>query len=375
MSTFDRYMLSRLTVTFGFFALILVTVYWINRAITLFDRLISDGQTAWVFLQFTALTLPNLILLVLPVAAFVATLYVTNRLASDSEMVVLQSVGMSAFRLIRPAVYFGLFVTLVMAILAHVLVPLSRTVLAERQAEVARDVTAQFLTAGQFLHPAEGVTLYIRDISELGELLNVLLSDRSDAAAQTLYLADRALIVRTEDGPRLVMFDGQAQTLNTADRSLSTVSFADFSYDLGSLVGTADSGNVSLQSLSTGRLLRASAADMAATGEGRGAFRAEAHARLAQPLQGLVMSVIGVAALMLGRFSRFGVGPQILLAVVLVILVQMLSNLAMDMSLANEALWPLLYAPAALGGIIALAMLWIASSPPLFRRRRAEGAA
>ena len=34
----------------------------------LFDQLIADGQSAWVFLEFTALTLPNVIRLVLPVA-------------------------------------------------------------------------------------------------------------------------------------------------------------------------------------------------------------------------------------------------------------------------------------------------------------------
>ena len=73
MSKFDRYMLSQLMMLFGFFALVLVSVYWINRAVSLFDQLISDGQSAWVFLEFTALTLPNVIRLVLPVAAFVAT--------------------------------------------------------------------------------------------------------------------------------------------------------------------------------------------------------------------------------------------------------------------------------------------------------------
>ena len=64
-------MLSQLLMLFGFFALILVSVYWVNRAVLLFDQLIADGQSAWVFLEFTALTLPNVIRLVLPMAAFV----------------------------------------------------------------------------------------------------------------------------------------------------------------------------------------------------------------------------------------------------------------------------------------------------------------
>ena len=51
-------MLSQLLLLFGFFSLVLVSVYWINRAISLFDQLIGDGQTALVFLEFTLLALP-----------------------------------------------------------------------------------------------------------------------------------------------------------------------------------------------------------------------------------------------------------------------------------------------------------------------------
>ena len=93
MSRYDRYVLSQYLLFFGFFALILVAVFWINRAVVLFDRLIGDGQSAMVFLEFSALTLPNLIRMVLPMAAFAATVYVTNRLNSESELTVMQATG------------------------------------------------------------------------------------------------------------------------------------------------------------------------------------------------------------------------------------------------------------------------------------------
>ena len=89
-------MLSQLMALFGFFSLVLVLVYWVNRAVLLFDRLIGDGQSALVFLEFTALTLPNVIRLVLPVSAFAAAVYVTNRLSTESELVVVQATGFSA---------------------------------------------------------------------------------------------------------------------------------------------------------------------------------------------------------------------------------------------------------------------------------------
>ena len=101
MARFDRYMLSQLIMLFGFFSLILVMVYWINRAVSLFDQLIADGQSITVFLEFTALSLPNLIRLVLPIAAFAASVYVTNRMSNESELVVVQASGYSPFRMIQ----------------------------------------------------------------------------------------------------------------------------------------------------------------------------------------------------------------------------------------------------------------------------------
>src|SRR6056297_2753879 len=96
---FDRYLLSQLLMLFGFFALVLVLVYWVNRAVVLFDQLIANGQSALVFLEFSALTLPNVIRIVLPIAAFAGTLYVTNKLSSESELVVVQATRFSPWRL------------------------------------------------------------------------------------------------------------------------------------------------------------------------------------------------------------------------------------------------------------------------------------
>ena len=172
MSRFDRYLLTQFLTLFGFFALVLVLVYWINRAVGLFDRLIGDGQSALVFLEFSLLTLPNVIRIVLPVAAFAATVHVANRLTQDGELVVMQATGFSAFRLARPVLMFGLIVAAMMTALTHFAVPASRAILADRTAEIEANVTARLLTEGQFMHPVDGVTFYIREITANGRRLS-----------------------------------------------------------------------------------------------------------------------------------------------------------------------------------------------------------
>ena len=146
-------MLSQLLVMFGFFALVLVALFWINRAVVLFDRLIGDGQSALVFLEFTALGLPKLIVTVLPIATFAASVYVTNRMSGESELTVLQAAGSGPWRLARPVFVFGFCVGLMMTALSHFLVPMAQGQLHQREAESPPNLTAQLLTEGTFLHP------------------------------------------------------------------------------------------------------------------------------------------------------------------------------------------------------------------------------
>ena len=220
VSRYDRYVLSQLLLFFGFFALVLVAVFWINRAVVLFDRLIGDGQSALVFLEFTALTLPNLIRMVLPMAAFAAAVYVTNRLNTESELTVMQATGTSPWQLARPVLVFGLVAAAMMSVLTHYLLPASVSQLAVREAEVSRNVTARLLSEGSFLHPAPGVTFFVRQIDRDGTLNDVFLSDRRNPDQNVTYTASRAFLVREGDKANLIMVDGIAQRLDTATNTL-----------------------------------------------------------------------------------------------------------------------------------------------------------
>ena len=353
----DRYVLTQLLTLFGFFALVLVLVYWVNRAVILFDDLMSDGRGLGVFAALTALALPSLIRIVLPVAAFAAALYVTNRLVSDSELVVLQGAGTSPRRLARPFAVFGLMVTLLMALLTHVLVPVSQAELAMRQSELAQDATARLLRDGQFLSPIDGVTLFIRDVGPGGELRDIFLSDARSPTEETTYTARSAYLVATERGPQLVMVDGLAQSLRMPAGRLVTTSFADLAYDLGDLVPGVDAARSRIGHMTTLHLLTLDAAATAAMDETAATVRVEIHERVAIALQALVIVLLGFATLMSAPFSRFGIWRQVVTAIFLVVAIKLIETAATRAVAADPAAWPLLYLPAAIGLALSAALL------------------
>jgi lipopolysaccharide export system permease protein len=370
VSRFDRYLLSQLVALFGFFALILVSVYWVNRAVGLFDRLLGDGHSALVFLEFSLLMLPNVIRLVLPIAAFASAIYITNRLTQESELVVMQATGFSAFRLGRPVLYFGAIVTALHLVLMNVLVPWSGAMLAEREAALSENVTARYLNAGQFMHPAAGVTLYIREITPQGELRDLFLADDRGAVERTTYTARRALLARGETGPTLLMFDGIAQTIGKdAARSLSITRFADVTYDLGGMLDRGGGALVPVDYMTTPEILRSGLTVVQAqSGAERAAILQEVHVRVAQPFLSLAAALVGFATLLVGAFSRFGLWRQILVAVGILIFLQLLNTSGAAAALRDARLWPAVYAAPLAGIGIAALLLHLAQRPRRMRR-------
>lgn len=363
MARYDRYVLSQYLLFFGFFALILVAVFWINRAVKLFDWLIGDGQSVLVFLEFSALVLPNLIRTVLPLAVFAAAVYVTNRLRVESELTAMQATGSGPWRLSRPALMLGLVSAVMMGILTNILLPASLAQLEKREGEISRNLTARLLSEGRFLHPVPGVTFFIRDIDEEGLLNDVFLSDNRKADQIVTFTASRAFLVREDEQASLVMVDGMAQRLDRAGRTLSTTQFADFSYDITGLIKKDEAKRRDIRALQTFELARAWDRIVADGHASDGDVAEELHLRIARALICVAVALVGYSAMMLGGFSRFGAWRQGMLAFVLLIVTELMRGLVTDPVLKDAALWPLLYLPTLFGLASAFVFLRLASHP------------
>ncbi len=373
MSRFDGYFLRQLLVLFGFFTLVLVGVFWITRSVSLFDRVISGGQSAMVFLEFTALTLPTLIRTVMPMAVFAAAVYATNRLSRESEMTVMLATGSSPWRLARAVLMFGLSAGLIMAVISVFLRPASVDQLEKRQDEVAGDVTAQLLNEGEFLHPADGVTVYIGSIDLDGTLREVFVSDRRETINPVSYSSTTAYLVNQTSGIHLVMLDGIALRFDEAGNTLSSTLFEDASYDISELTLNSEMGHRSLEAIPTIELIWDREAVALKDYHSVGHLVDELHQRFSWIAICIAVALVGYSALMLGSFSRFGLWPQILGAFTILVLLEGVRGFVSPVVIGDPRLWILLYLPAILGVVLSGLFLTIAGRP-LFRKSSGNGA-
>ena len=369
MSRFDRYLFTQYFLMFGFFSLILLFIYWINKAIALFDKLISDGQTFLVFLEFSILTIPPIIPIVAPLAAFAAAIFVTNRLKNDSELTIMQATGFSPLRLSRSIFLFGLVVTIILMIISHYLIPKSNNILLKRQNEVASSLNAKLLKVGSFIHPQNGVTFYIGGISTSGVIEDVFVLDERNKDREIIVTSKSGYLITNNNNPILVLKDGIVQNYDLKSTNLSTIHFQDLSYDLTSWsVKERMSKSKLLLTYSSFDLFKDPELVSILTDSSPISVLEELHSRILTPLLALIAALIGFSALMIGDYSRFGASKQISLGIVILILIKLSESYGNELMLKSQGNWLALYLPVLIGILIFSFMMLLASNQKLLGR-------
>jgi lipopolysaccharide export system permease protein len=362
----DSYILQQILGPFLFFVLIFTGIIWLGQSLRVIDTVVNNGQSVGVFLEFSLLLLPTVLSIVLPIAAFAATLYTMNRLFSDSEIVVMFASGLSAISLTRPVLMFSTLVMAVVFALTLYAMPTAQHKLKSRISEVKGDIAAAFLREGVFLSPVRGVTVYLRGMGQSGEMLGVFVHDERDEDGITTYTAERAVLLSDEDGTRLVMFDGVVQIAKSHEaESVSILRFKQLAYDLTQFTAKSRKRRRKPSELYLPELLTIQKGETG--GRRLGKYRAEAHEALSGPLYVLALPLMAVAFVIGVGFRSQGFVSRIMLATGAVVALR-ITGLAMKATVSSQAaLWPAMYAPPLLGIVVAV---WLLAGRPLPWRQR-----
>lgn len=348
MRRLDRYIVQALVGALWFFVLVFTGVIWLTQAVRLVDTVIASGQGAKVFLEFSTLVLPQVFVIVLPLSGMGASLYALNRLYSDSELVVMMGAGLGPAAMLRPVAIFGAMITAAMLVVMIVLVPKSGATLGERTQAIRSDLANALIVERQFLHPADGLTLFITDTNRAGEMEGMFLNDQRDPLRPITYSAQKALLVRDGDEARLVMQEGVALAQGSSPSQLTSVRFEQFVFDLSDILREQTERIRRPSEYSVPELLRPSEEMLAVTRYTLGDYVTEGHYKLAMPFLSGTYPLIALVTLLAGGFRRSGFGRRVIVAVGVATFLQILLFVARSQVPANPSLWLLMYLPCLL---------------------------
>ena len=360
MTRLDRYLFGQLLGPFGFFALVFTGIFWLAQSLRLIDIVISNDQSVWELIEVSTLILPNVMMFVIPLSAFAAALYATNRLYVESELVVILTSGQSPWSVARAIAIFGLIALLGTAAVTLYLLPVSATRLGDRLHEFRREFANVIVREGQFVHPSDGVTLYVRQANTRGEMLGIFIDDARTEGVQLTYSANRAVLVSDGQSSQIVMFEGATQRRDLAADRFETVAFDRFAYDLTGFIDEEQSRSRSPREYFVHEGLDPDP-DLITRSNTVGRFVSEAHDKLATPLIAFTLPLIALGGVLAGSFRRGGFALRMVSAIGLVVLVQAIAVGTKSTVRADPSLWPLLYLAPAVGLGMGVALIYAAS--------------
>lgn len=362
MNRLDRYLFEQILGPFGFFALVFTGIFWLAQSLRLIDVVISSDQSAWALAEVSSLILPNVMLFVIPLSAFAATLYTANRLYSESELVVMLTAGQSPWALMRAALAFGVFALVGTAIVTVYLLPVSATRLADRLLEFRVEFASSIVREGRFVHPARGVTLYVREANDAGEMLGIFINDARGPEGPQSYSANRAALVTDGTSSQIVMFDGTVQRRGGTQTGtdFETVAFDRLAYDLTEFVRASRDRVRSPREYFVHEALNPDP-ELITKNNPLGRFLSEAHDKIASPLVAFTLPLIALGGVLMGGFRRGGFATRMVIAIGAVVLVQAVAVTAKSAIKADPAVWPVAYLAPLAGLGFGLGFLMLAT--------------
>jgi lipopolysaccharide export system permease protein len=338
-----------LTVTVG-----LTLAIWLSQSLRFLDIIINRGLPAGLALYFLTLMLPSLLTIILPLALFVAVLFVYFRLITDSELVVARSAGASNLALARPALIVATATGAICLFLTAYGMPASMQSFAALQRSIQDDYSQILIEPGVFSEATDGVMVFARERSSDGGLHGVIVQDVRNEETQITYTAAVGAFVASGGGPRIVLENGTYQEEAIGSRDVSVLYFDRVVVKLAELGGSSTAGEMKPQQQFLGDLM---AADHESD-ELRQRMRAEGHQRIVAPIYTVIFVLVALATLLHGSISRFGRPLRLGIAIAAVAGLQGGSFALQSLTARMPELVPAMYiVPFAAGGISLLALL------------------
>ena len=366
----SNYVLRQLAGPVALFGFLLTGVVWLSQSLRLLDLVINRGQSAPTFIYLTLLVLPSLLVIILPISFFAGALDGLHKLNADSELVVMQASGFSRFQLGVPVMIAAVIVMALTYLCSLYLMPLGQRTMRTAVLDIRADIGAAMLSEGAFNTPADGLTVFIRELAPDGHIRGILVHDNRDAKRPTTYIAESGMLAQTSGGGRLIMRDGTIEQANGNGAQLSVLKFSRYVFDLDQFSGQQRESQLEASDRYLNELFWPQFKTPPKNKNMVNIFLAEGNNRLAAPLYCITFALLALAAVTSGRRQRGAYALRLTIAAMFAATLRIIGYGAQSMAARNPSLLFLLYLIPVIGGALALIDLQGTLLPGLMERLR-----
>ncbi|MGD9897754.1 MAG: LptF/LptG family permease [Calditrichaceae bacterium] len=232
MKILTRYIIKEHIGPFFFALSVIMFILLMNFLVKYIGQIFGKGLEIFTIFKLIALNLAWMLALAVPMATLVAVLMAYGRFSADNEITILKSSGISIFKIMRPSLYLGIILTLIMVYFSDQILPESNHE-ARRMFQAIRrkkptlqleehifyDLSRFSFVVDQIEKPLEDEWLGLnsllgpeyRNPDDLERLRNITIFDRTDQGKTTTIIAEEGYMVYSRPRKSLVftLFNGE----------------------------------------------------------------------------------------------------------------------------------------------------------------------
>jgi LPS export ABC transporter permease LptG/LPS export ABC transporter permease LptF len=203
----ERYIFREALIPVGLGFLVYTFILLMQVLFNAAEMIIRRGVPAEQIGHFVLLTLPNVVVLTIPMALPFGILVAVGRLSSDSELIAMRASGVSLKRLYAPILALSILLTLITGYLSIQVMPRTNHEFARLRLDILARSLAKQVEPRVFYEEWEGLMLYVFDFDALRRKWSgVFLTDSLPKSANKVTVADRGEVKLDESGEKLVLY-------------------------------------------------------------------------------------------------------------------------------------------------------------------------
>ena len=339
LNLFIIYIYRQLLGPFILIMLSMTGIAWLTQSLRFIELIIIKGLPVNIFLNLTILIIPKLLVTIIPFIAFLAALITYARLNTESELISMKSAGMNNFKILLPAIIFGITLGALTICLENYGSPYAYNKFKTLQHTIRNNYISTLFQEKVFSSPIQGLTVFIKERDKIGNFQGILIHDERDLNKTISIIAEQGKIVTTLDGARFALINGNRQEISK-EKNISILYFNEYTlnitnYNKDTSPRFKDASEKSFYELfnpekNINELYKKE-------------FAAEGHKRIMTPLIILIMVLIGATTSIIGKFNRKASLKKIFYSISAALSIQIYIIAAPQVMLQSPKLVPFLY--------------------------------
>lgn len=207
MRLLDRYLVREISGPLGLGFLVYTFILLLDALFDAAEMIIRRGLPVATVGELLALSLPNIVVLTIPMSLLFGVLIAIGRLSSDSELVALRAGGVSLLSLYRPILLLSAFLTIANTLLMVYVLPWGNHRLQLRRIEALTQNVSSQVQPRVFWDEWDNQVLYVFETGPAGEAWNgVFLAESVPSTQQNRVTVAEGGGIRVDDaGERVVL--------------------------------------------------------------------------------------------------------------------------------------------------------------------------